>query len=278
MNARRALTAFAVASVALALLAACAPSAETDASSGAASGTDAPATTTGPELSGELTIFAAASLGGPFDELATRFEARNPSLDVLPVTYDGSSVLATQLVEGAPADVFASADEPNLDRVAEEGLVAGEPEVFATNVLEIAVQPGNPLSIDGLDALSIGADPAPVVVVCAAEVPCGRAAATLLDDAGVELSPASEEQNVSAVLTKVRTGEADAGLVYVTDVRAADGEVEGIEIDGADAATNRYPIAALAGAANPAAAAAFVEFVRSSEGAEVLAEFGFGSP
>lgn len=276
MSARRALAAFAVGSVALALLAGCASSSEPDAS-GAASSAD-PAATAGDELSGKLTIFAAASLGGAFDELATRFETLHPSLEVLPVTYDGSSVLATQLIEGAPADVFASADEPNLDRVADEGLVAGEPEVFATNVLEIAVQPGNPLGIDALDDLADGSDAAPVVVVCAAEVPCGRAAATLLTDAGVALTPASEEQNVSAVLTKVRAGEADAGLVYVTDVRAAGGDVEGIEIDGADAATNRYPIAALAGAANPAAAAAFVAFVRSPEGAEVLAEFGFGSP
>lgn len=275
MSARRALAALAVGSVALALLAACASSGDADASG--TSGASAPATPAGAELSGELTIFAAASLGGAFDELATRFEARHPSLDVLPVTYDGSSVLATQLVEGAPADVFASADEPNLDRVADEGLVAGEPEVFATNVLEIAVQPGNPLGIAGLDDLAEGSTP-PVVVVCAAEVPCGRAAATLLADAGVELSPASEEQNVSAVLTKVRTGEADAGLVYVTDVRAADGDVDGIAIAGADAATNRYPIAALAGAANPEAAAAFIEFVRSAEGAEVLDEFGFGAP
>ncbi|MFF2389667.1 molybdate ABC transporter substrate-binding protein [Agromyces sp. NPDC058104] len=275
MSARRALAALAVGSVALALLAACASSGDADASG--TPGASAPATPAGAELSGELTIFAAASLGGAFDELATRFEARHPSLDVLPVTYDGSSVLATQLVEGAPADVFASADEPNLDRVADEGLVAGEPEVFATNVLEIAVQPGNPLGIAGLDDLAEGSTP-PVVVVCAAEVPCGRAAATLLADAGVELSPASEEQNVSAVLTKVRTGEADAGLVYVTDVRAADGDVDGIAIAGADAATNRYPIAALAGAANPEAAAAFIEFVRSAEGAEVLDEFGFGAP
>ncbi|MFF2493359.1 molybdate ABC transporter substrate-binding protein [Agromyces sp. NPDC058064] len=275
MSARRALAAFAVGSVALALLAACASSGDADAS--ATPDASAPAAPAGAEHSGELTIFAAASLGGVFDELATRFETLHPSLDVLPVTYDGSSVLATQLIEGAPADVFASADEPNLDRVADEGLVAGEPELFATNVLEIAVQPGNPLGIEGLDDLADGSAP-PVVVVCAAEVPCGRAAATLLADAGVELSPASEEQNVSAVLTKVRTGEADAGLVYVTDVRAADGDVEGIAIAGADAATNRYPIAALTGAANPEAAAAFVEFVRSPEGAEVLAEFGFGAP
>ncbi|MFF2274676.1 molybdate ABC transporter substrate-binding protein [Agromyces sp. NPDC058126] len=274
MSARRALTAFALGSVSLALLAGCAPAGTDAAATPSSAATGAAAD----ELTGELTIFAAASLGGAFDELATRFEALHPALDVLPVTYDGSSVLATQLIEGAAADVFASADEPNLDRVAEEGLVEGEPEVFATNVLEIAVQPGNPLGIDGLDDLAPASGAAPIVVVCAAEVPCGRAAATLLADAGVDLAPASEEQNVTAVLTKVRSGEADAGLVYVTDVRAADDDVDGIAIEGADAATNRYPIAALAEAANPEAAAAFVEFVRSPAGAEVLEEFGFGSP
>jgi molybdate transport system substrate-binding protein len=236
---------------------------------------------TGDALEGELTIFAAASLQGAFDELAARFEALHPDVDVAPISYDGSSTLATQLIEGAQADVFASADASNLARVAEEGLVDGEPAPFATNVLEIAVQPGNPLDIEELADLAdaaAGGSSSPVVVLCAPEVPCGSAAQTLLERAGVTLSPASEEQNVTAVLTKVRGGEADAGLVYATDIEAAAGEVEGIEIDGADAATNVYPIAALSAAANPAAARAFVEFVRSPDGVEVLDAFGFGRP
>ena len=236
---------------------------------------------TGEALGGELTIFAAASLQGAFDELAARFEALHPDVDVAPISYDGSSTLATQLIEGARADVFASADASNLARVAEEGLVDGEPAPFATNVLEIAVQPGNPLDIHELADLADaagGRSPAPVVVLCAPEVPCGSTAQTLLERAGVTLSPASEEQNVTAVLTKVRGGEADAGLVYATDIEAAVGEVEGIEIEGADAARNVYPIAALSAAANPAAARAFAEFVRSPDGVEVLDAFGFGRP
>ncbi|WP_243648409.1 molybdate ABC transporter substrate-binding protein [Agromyces fucosus] len=256
---------------------------------GCASGSVDEQATAGPEtgasgsgavspLDGELTVFAAASLGNAFDELAARFEHLHPSLDVLPITYDGSSVLATQLIEGARADVFASADEKNLDRVAEEGLVDGEPEIFATNVLEIAVAPGNPLGIDGLDDLADDAAPAPIVIVCAPAVPCGAAATTLFGEAGVQVTPASEEQNVTAVLTKVRAGEADAGLVYVTDIAAAGDEVEGVAIDGADAAVNRYPIAALAGAPNPEAAAAFAEFVTSPDGAAILESFGFGAP
>ena len=150
-------------------------------------------------------------------------------------------------------------------------------------MLSIAVESGNPLGIDALDDLADGVTETtgglPItVVLCAAEVPCGNAAQSLFTDAGITVTPASEEQNVSAVLTKVKSGEADAGLVYVTDVEAAGGEVDGVEIENADAATNVYPISALADAANPEAASAFVEFVTSEEGRAVLASFGFGSP
>lgn len=225
-------------------------------------------------LSGELTIFAAASLTAAFDELATEFEAQHPDVDVLPISYDGSSVLATQLIEGAEADVFASADEKNLAKVTDAGL-AGSGEAFATNVLQIAVAPGDPKGVETLADLT---KPDLTVVVCAAEVPCGSASHTLLDAAGVTLTPASEEQNVTAVLSKVKSGEADAGLVYATDVIAAGDEVTGIEIDGADAATNVYPIVALTRSKNPAAAQAFVEFVLSDAGQKVLADLGFGAP
>ncbi|MFC9560760.1 molybdate ABC transporter substrate-binding protein [Agromyces sp. NPDC056965] len=247
--------------------------------SGGGQATDSPASGAPEEgLSGTLTIFAAASLTAAFDELAAEFEARHPDLDVAPITYDGSATLATQLIEGAAADVFASADERNMAKLDDAGLLGGEPETFATNVLEIAVESGNPLDIEGLDDLGDEASAHPLVVVCAPEVPCGTAAAKLLELAGVALTPASEEQNVSAVLTKVRSGEADAGLVYVTDIAAAAGDVDGVPIEGADAATNVYPIAELAGAANPEAARAFVEFVHSPDGAAVLASYGFGSP
>ncbi|MDN3496639.1 molybdate ABC transporter substrate-binding protein [Planococcus sp. APC 4015] len=224
-------------------------------------------------LSGELTVYAAASLGAAFDELAGRFERQHPSLDVLPIVYDGSSTLATQLVEGAPADVFASADEKNMARVIDAGL-ATESAVFATNTLVIAVPAGNPGRVTGLESLG---DPDLTVLLCAPEVPCGAAAATLLDIAGVRVEPASIEQNVTAVLTKVAADEADAGLVYVTDVRQAEG-VEAIQAEGAADVVNRYPVTMLTDAGNPAAAAAFLDFVLSDEGRAVLADFGFGAP
>lgn len=225
-------------------------------------------------LSGELTIFAAASLSGAFDRLATDFEELHPGVDVRPISYDGSSVLAVQLIEGASADVFAAADEKNMTKVVDAGLAA-EPKAFATNILQIAVAPGNPAGIRSL--ASLAADDL-TVVLCAPEVPCGAAAHALLDEADVTLTPASEEQNVTAVLSTVKSGEADAGLVYRTDVAAAGDEVTGIDIAGAERATNVYPLAALQGAANPHAADAFVAFVLSDAGRQVLAEFGFGAP
>nr|WP_218844843.1 molybdate ABC transporter substrate-binding protein [Microbacterium pseudoresistens] len=234
--------------------------------------TSAPTETAADTLTGELTIFAAASLGGAFDELSAAFTAEHPDVVIKPITYDGSSTLATQLLEGAEADVFASADEKNMDKV--DGLAA-DPQAFATNVLEIAVAPGNPTDVTGLADL---ADPARLVVVCAPEVPCGNASHTLLDADGVALTPVSEEQNVTAVLAKVKSGEADAGLVYRTDVTAGGDEVEGVEIDGAERATNVYPLTVLKASKNPDAAKAFVEFVLSDKGQSVLADFGFGAP
>ncbi|WP_327036790.1 molybdate ABC transporter substrate-binding protein [Microbacterium sp. CH12i] len=156
-----------------------------------------------------------------------------------------------------------------------DAALASDPATFATNILQIAVAPDNPLGVEDLEGLT---DPELTVVVCAPEVPCGNASKTLLDAAGVALTPASEEQNVTAVLAKVKSGEADAGLVYQTDVAAADGAVTGIDIDGAEKATNVYPLVALNDAANPEAANAFVAFVLSDAGQKVLAKFGFGTP
>jgi molybdate transport system substrate-binding protein len=230
-------------------------------------------TSADPELSGELTVYAAASLQAAFDELATQFEQRHPSLEVQPLTYDGSSTLATQIVEGAPADVFASADEPNMQKVVDEGL-ASDPELFATNTLTLVVPAGDPGGVDGLDDLS---DPDLTVVLCAAEVPCGAASATLLSRAGVKASVDSYEQNVTAVLTKVAAGEADAGLVYVTDASTTRA-VDAIEVVAGEDVVNRYPIVALQDAANPRAADAFVRFVLGDEGRRVLSDLGFGAP
>lgn len=268
-------TGLGLALVAMLALAGCAPAASVGGRDEPVSpGPTGSAGGTAPELTGELTIFAAASLSGAFDELATQFEALHPSLEVQPISYDGSSVLATQLIGGAPADVFASADEKNMAKVTGAGLATSSAD-FATNTLQIAVAPGNPKGIANLADLAAAGL---LVVVCAPEVPCGSAAQTLLTDDGVALTAASEEQNVTAVLTKVKSGEADAGLVYRTDVSAAGDAVTGVDIAGADRATNVYPLAALSGAANPDAATAFVAFVLSDAGQKILAEFGFGAP
>ncbi|MBS1675458.1 MAG: molybdate ABC transporter substrate-binding protein [Actinobacteria bacterium] len=224
-------------------------------------------------LSGELTVFAAASLSKAFDTISADFEAANPGVHVNPITYDGSSTLATQITAGAAVDVFASADQKNMDKVTQAGL-AGDAPVFTTNVLQIAVAPGNPRKIKDLASL---ADPALKVVLCAPAVPCGSAAKTLLDADGVTLTPASEEQNVTAVLAKVKAGEADAGLVYTTDVTAAGSAVTGVRIANADKAVNKYPITVLKASKNSAAAAAFQAFVLSKAGQKVLTDLGFGS-
>jgi molybdate transport system substrate-binding protein len=257
---RRRCAALLLAAAALAL-AACAAPAPTPASSPSSSAA-------GDELGGDLVVYAAASLQGAFDEISAAFEERYPGVSVSAV-YDGSSTLVTQLTEGAPADVFASADEANMDKVAD---LVVDPELFATNTLVIAVPAANPAGVRDLQDL---ADV--TTVLCAPEVPCGAASQKLLDAAGVSVAPASVEQNVTAVLTKVATGEADAGLVYATDVKGDDA-VESIVPAGAADVVNRYPIAALADAPNPNAADVFVAFVRSDDGQAILSRFGFGAP
>ncbi|WP_194763175.1 molybdate ABC transporter substrate-binding protein [Microbacterium sp. UFMG61] len=240
---------------------------------GCASGAEPPAPTATDDaaessLSGELTVYAAASLSTAFDEIGDAFTEANPDVEVS-VVYDGSSTLVTQLLEGAPADVFASADEANMKKLED---AAVDPTLFASNTLVIAVPADNPGGVKTLDDL---ADV--TTVLCAPEVPCGAASATLLSNAGVTVDAASLEQNVTAVLTKVAASEADAGLVYATDVIGRD-DVELIVPDGADEVVNHYPIAALAEAPNSAAAEAFVAFVLSDEGQQILADLGFGAP
>lgn len=242
-------------------------------SSDAAPVTTAPASASADPMSGELTIFAAASLTAAFTQLADAFGAAHPGVRIRPISYDGSSTLATQLVEGAAADVFASADQKNMRKVVDAGL-ATAPQPFATNVLTLIVPRGNPGGVAGLADL---AKPGLSIVLCAAEVPCGAASRTLLEKAGVTASVDSEEQNVTAVLTKVASGEADAGLVYVTDAKTTT-DVQTVTTAGADTVVNTYPIVALGAAVNPAAAQAFVAFVRSDDGRAVLSGLGFGPP
>lgn len=220
-----------------------------------------------------ITVFAAASLTEAFDELAERFEAEHPLIEVV-VNSGGSAALAQQIAEGAPADVFASAAEPPMLTVTDAGL-ASDSIVFATNTLELVVPAGNPAGVHGLDDL---ARPELRVALCDVSVPCGAAAATLLERQSVRAAADTLESDVKAVLTKVMLGEVDAALVYRTDVIAAGDAVEGIEVPGAASVVNRYPIAAMTDAAAPDAAADFVAFVAGGDGRAVLAAAGFGAP
>lgn len=228
----------------------------------------------GSDISGTITVYAAASLKKSFDAIGAEFEKAHPGSTVQ-LSYDGSSTLVTQLTGGAPADVFASADEKNMEKLTEAKLESGTPTLFASNTLQIAVAPGNPKKIAGLADL---AKSGVLTVLCASEVPCGSAAHTALDAATVTVKPASEEQNVTTVVAKVATGEADAGLVYRTDVSAAGDKVDGVNFPESNQAVNSYPIVTLKGAANVAGAAAFVDLVTGLEGRKVLARFGFAAP
>lgn len=217
-----------------------------------------------------LVVYAAASLQEPFEELGERFEAAHDGVAVQ-FSFAGSSTLVAQIREGAPADVFASADTQNMDKLTGADLQGAEPVDFATNTLMIAVPAGNPAGVTDLASLTEdGLD----LVVCAPEVPCGSATETVEHTAGIELSPVSEEQSVTDVLGKVTSGQADAGLVYVTDVRTAD-EVEGIAFPESGSAVNTYPITTVAGSENAALGDEFIDLVTGTAGQEVLAEYGF---
>jgi molybdate transport system substrate-binding protein len=226
-----------------------------------------------PGRGGSLTIFAAASLKASFTELARTFEARRPGTTVT-LSFAGSADLATQISQGAPADVFASADTRNMEKLQEAGLVDGGPRVFATNTLAIAVPPGNPAGISSFTDL---AKPGTRLVQCARQVPCGAAVAAIEQRTGAGLNPVSEENSVTDVLGKVISGEADAGLVYVTDVRSAAGKVDAVPFPEAATTVNSYPVAVLANSRNSADARAFLELLASPEGQQVLASAGFGS-
>lgn len=236
------------------------------------------------ELSGELDVFAAASLTDVFEDLAEEFEAQHPDVDVV-LNFAGSSELAVQINSGAPADVFAAADTVTMEQVVDDlGLApdraAGHPEdgvLFATNTLQIAVPPDNPADIEAFDDLS-GDDID--TAFCAEEVPCGAATTAAMEESGTDITPVTYEEDVRAVLTKVELGEVDAGLVYTTDVVSADDRVEGLDFPEAEAeeAVNDYPIGVLSGAQEPEAAQAWVDLVLSETGTATLEEAGFGTP
>lgn len=245
----------------------------TGCAAGSGSGPSASPTTAAEAAPTTITVFAAASLTEAFDTLAEQFEAEHPNVDVV-LSYGGSAALAQQVVEGAPVGVFASAAEPPMQTVVDAGL-AEDPVVFATNTLELVVPAGNPAGVSGLDDL---ARPNLRIALCDPSVPCGAASVKLLEQEGVTAAPDTLESDVKAVLTKVSLGEVDAALVYRTDVQAGGDQVEGIEVPGAASVVNRYPIAALTEAADPDAAADFVDFVTGDDGRAVLAEAGFGAP
>lgn len=231
---------------------------------------------TGPDASQPvtLTVFAAASLKTSFTAIGKAFEADHDGVTVT-FSFAGSSDLVAQIQQGAPADVFASADTKNMDKATADDLVAGSPADFAANTLQIATPPDNPADIDSLDDL---ADPDVKVVICAAEVPCGAAAAGVEAAGGVDITPVSEEQSVTDVLGKVISGEADAGLVYVTDVKAAGDQVLGVTFPESGEVVNTYPIAALSGSDHPEVARSFADFVKGPEAQAILAAAGFATP
>ena len=239
----------------------------------AAASTEAPTTTT-PGVEGDITVFAAASLTEAFTEVGEAFTAANPDAKAT-FSFDASSALVQQITEGAPADVFASADTANMDKLTEAGLNGTDPVVFATNLLTIIVAPGNPKGITGVADL---ANTDLVTVICAPEVPCGRYANEIFTNAGVTVTPDSLEQNVRGVVTKVTAGEADAGIVYITDVTAAGDDAAMVEIPADINVVAQYPIATVKDSASPEVGEAFIDFLTGADGQVIMSEYGFGAP
>ena len=252
-------------------LAACGGSAS-NSSTGAASGAASPGASAGAEkATGKVTVLAAASLQGAFEEIEKTVEKDNPGLDVT-FDFQGSQDLVSSLAGGNSADVLATANNSTMKTAAEQKLVGDQTE-FATNVLTLIVPKGNPKKITGLDSSLDGAN----LVICAPEVPCGEATKKLAEAQGITLNPVSEEQKVTDVRGKVESGEADAGIVYTTDAAAAKDKADKIDIpDGG--VVNHYPIAQTATPENAAGAKVFIDAVTGKAGQEVLAKYGFGAP
>lgn len=225
-------------------------------------------------LSGSIVVFAAASLKPAFTQLSQQFKADNPGSRV-EFEFAGSSELATQLTQGASADVFASADNAQMDTVVKAGLLAANPTNFAANTLVIVTAPGNPKNIGSFADL---AKPGVNVVICQQPVPCGAATQRIEDSTGVHLNPVSEETSVTDVLNKVTTGQTDAALVYVTDAKNAKEKVATVNFPEAAGVVNVYPIGVLKKASQPATAQKFVTLVTSDAGQKILAQYGFAKP
>jgi molybdate transport system substrate-binding protein len=232
--------------------------------------TTQPAAPPSSALSGSITIFAASSLTAAFSAIGADFQKAYPTA-MLHFSFAGSSTLVAQVQQGAIGDVFASADEPNMQKLVNAGLTAGSPAIFARNKLQIVVPAGNAKHVTGLADLGrMGL----VVVLCAPAVPCGHYAAEALQRANVTVTPASQETDVKAVLSKVALGEADAGIVYETDVKAAGGQVQGVDIPEAFNVIADYPIVVLKDSQNVALARAFIGYIHAA-GQRTLARYGF---
>jgi molybdate transport system substrate-binding protein len=254
---------------ALLALSACSSSGSSSSGSGSsASGSSSP------KLSGNVTVFAAASLKESFTTLGKDFEKAHPGTKVT-FSFGGSDTLAASITGGAPADVFAAASPKTMAIVTGKKDAAGTPATFVRNQLEIATLPGNPDKVASLKDLT---KPGLKVVLCAKTVPCGAAAQKALQAGNLDLMPVSYEQDVKSALNKVVLKEADAAVVYRTDVKAAGGKVEGVDFPESASAVNDYPIVLLKNAPNAAAAEAFIQLVQSPEGRQVLIGAGFLKP
>jgi len=248
---------------ATALVAGCSSSGNSEPAAGTASA--------GGAVSGDITVFAAASLKSAFTDLGKQFERDNPGTAVK-FTFAGSSDLVSQLTQGAHGDVLASADQANMTKAVDAGLTVGAPVDFARNTLTIVTPPGNPKNITSFAGL---ATPGNLVVICAPQVPCGAATKKIENTTGTTLSPVSEESSVTDVLGKVTTGQADAGLVYVTDAAGAGDKVTSVPFPESSGAVNTYPIVVLGNSGNQATAKAFEDLVTGPRGQKVLVEAGF---
>jgi molybdate transport system substrate-binding protein len=221
----------------------------------------------------EITVFAAASLTDVFADIADEFKRENPEVSDVKFSFAGSSDLVSQISEGAPADVIATADEKNMDTLDGDDLLAGDPKIFASNTLALAVGKGNPEKIKTPKDFA-GKD----LVICAPQVPCGSATEKWADQNDVELDPKSEENSVTDVLGKVSSGQADAGIVYVTDIPRGDGEVEMVDLEGADKVVNQYPAATVKASEHQKEADAFVDYLQSDTAVKMLEDAGFATP
>ncbi|MER6530280.1 molybdate ABC transporter substrate-binding protein [Streptomyces sp. NPDC001508] len=255
---------------ALMALSACSSADDSSSAKDSASGSSSAS----PKLSGTVTVFAAASLQESFTELGAAFEKQHPGTKVT-FNFGGSDTLAASITGGAPADVFAAASPKTMAIVTDKGDAAGTPVTFVRNQLEIATLPGNPDKVSSLKDLTKSGLK---VVLCDKTVPCGAAAQKALEAGKLKLTPVSYEQDVKSALTKVELKEADAAIVYKTDVKAAGGKVEGVDFPESAEAVNDYPITLLKNAPNAEAAGAFIALVRSTEGRRVLGEAGFLKP